>query len=106
MSGPITVEVVYGHPISQYANDIESFSFTQRDIFSNLNSNKNTFYALGDFNFDFFKINDCNNVRKQVDNMVSVNCKCAIDLPIRVTIVPNSHRFSAVALQLRPPPPK
>ena len=73
MSVRIKVGVVYRHP-SQLASDIEFFSFKVCDIFSNLSSKKRTFYALGDFNLDLFKINNSNNVRKHIDIMMSAYC--------------------------------
>ena len=57
ISGLITVWIIYRHP-KQLANDIESFFFKLQDIFSDLNFKKRTFYALEDFNFDFFKMTE------------------------------------------------
>ena len=70
MINSITVGVVCRHP-SQLANVIERFYFKLHDIFSDLNAWKRTFYALADFNIDLFKINNCNYVRKHVDNVMS-----------------------------------
>ena len=50
-----------------------------------LNSDKRRFYALGDCNLDFMKIETTNNFRMHVNNMISLRCECAIDLPTGIT---------------------
>ena len=54
-------------------------------MFHELNSDKRSFYALGNYNLDLMKIKTNNSVKMHVNNMISLPCKCAIDLPTRIT---------------------
>ena len=80
----IVVGVCYRHPTS-LVDGYEQFSNKLFEIFLELNSDKHSFYALGDYNLDLMKIKTNNSVRIHVNNMISVPCKCAIDLPTRIT---------------------
>ena len=82
--GPAVVGVVYRHP-TNLTSDYEEFSARLYDIFSRLNSKHCPFYAVGDYNIDLTSVQSNNNVRKYVNNMISSPCKCAIDLPTRIT---------------------
>ena len=82
--GPAVVGVVYRHP-TNVTSDYEEFSARLYDIFSRLNSKHCPFYAVGDYNIDLTAVQSNNNVRKYVNNMISSPCKCAIDLPTRIT---------------------
>ena len=65
--------------------DYEQFSNELFEIFHKLNSDKRSFYALGDYDLELLKIKTNNSVRMHVNNMISLPCKCAIDLPTRIT---------------------
>ena len=83
-SGPIVVGVTYRHPTT-LAEDYENFSTNLGQIFQQLIDKKYPFFSLGDYNIDLMKIKTNNSVRKYVNSMLSLPCKCAIDLPTRVT---------------------
>ena len=63
----------------------EQFCHKLFEIFHELNSDKRSFYAPGDYNLDLMKIKTKNSVRMHVNNMTSLPCKCAIDLPTPIT---------------------
>ena len=83
-SGPVVVGTVYRHP-TNIIETYKSFSEKLLDIFNDLNSNNRTFYALYDYNIDQMNVQTNHNVKMQVNNMISWSCKCAIDLPTRIT---------------------
>ena len=80
----IVVGVCYRHPTS-LVDDYKQFSNKLFEIFLELNSDKRSFYALGDYNLDLMKIKTNNSVRIHVNNVISSPCKCAIDLSTRIT---------------------
>ena len=80
---PVVVSNCYRHPTS-LVEDYEQFFNRLFEIFHKLYSNKRSFYALGDYNFDLMKIKTNNSVRMHVNNMISLPCKCTIDLPTRI----------------------
>ena len=49
-----------------------------------MNSKNNSFYVLGDFNINLMQTNN-NFVKSYLNNILSLSCKCAIDLPTRIT---------------------
>ena len=76
---PVVVGVCYRHPTS-LVKDYEQFSNKLFEIFHELNSDERSFYALGDYSFDLMKMKTNNSVRMHVNDMMSLLCKCAIDL--------------------------
>ena len=78
---PVVVGVCYRHPTS-FVEDYIQFSNKLFEIFHQLNSDKRSFYALGDHNPDLLKIKTSNSVKM---HMISLLCKCAIDLLARIT---------------------
>ena len=76
---PIVVGVCYRHPTS-LAQDHEQFSNKPYEIFHELNSDKRSFHALGDYNLDLMKTKTNNSVKMNVNN-ISLSCKYVIDLP-------------------------
>jgi len=83
-TGPVMLSVIYRHP-TNIAKDYEDLSAKLYDIFYELNSRKQNFYALGDYNIDLMNIKTNNSIRTHVNNIMSLPCKCAIDLPTRIT---------------------
>ena len=81
---PVMVGVCCRHPTS-LVEDYEQFSNKLLEIFHELNSYKRSFYALGDYNLDLMKVKTNNSVRMHVNNMISLPCKCAIELSTRIT---------------------
>ena len=81
---PIVIGVCYRNPTS-LVEDYEQFSYKLIEIFHELNSDKRSFHSLGDYNVDLMKIKTSNSVRIHVNNVISLPCKCAIDLPTRIT---------------------
>ena len=80
---PIAVGICIRHP-TFLVEDYEQFSNKLFKIFQELNSDKHSFSALADYNLDLLKIKTNNSVRMHVNNMISLPCKCAIDLPTRI----------------------
>ena len=61
--------------------------------FDDFNANTNTlilslekpFYCLGDFNINLLNIYARDEIRRYANMLLSCNCRCLIDVPIRVT---------------------
>ena len=82
--GLVVVGVVHRHRANSTC-DCEKFSENLFKIFYELNLEKFPFYVFGDFNTDLNKVGKSNFVTKHVHAMISSPCKCAIDVPSRIT---------------------
>ena len=80
--GQVVFGVVYRHPTNSIC-ECEKFSENLFKLFCELKLEQFLFYVLGDFYIDLNKVG--NFVTTHVHNMISSPCKCAIDLPTRVT---------------------
>ena len=80
---PILIGVIYRHPIN-LKPELESFSTQLYNILIELNSKNNLFYVLSYFNINLMQTNN-NFVESYLNNILSLSCKCAIDLPTRIT---------------------
>ena len=81
---PMTIGVIYRHPV-YIAHEIDEFGKTLANVLHKLNINKSKFCILGDFNIDLLQINQNNKVRKYANNLLAQSCKCAIDIPTRIS---------------------
>ena len=64
--------------------ELESFSTQLFNILTEFNSKNKSFYVWGDFNINLLQTNN-NFVESYLNNILSLSCKCAIDLPTRIT---------------------
>ena len=64
--------------------ELESFSTQLFNILTEFNSKNKSFYVLGDFNINLMQTNN-NFVESYLNNILGLSCKCAIDLPSRIT---------------------
>ena len=81
---PMTIGVIYRHPV-YVAHEIDDFGEALSNILHKLNINKSKFCILGDFNIDLLQINQNNKARKYANNLLAQSCKCAIDIPTRIS---------------------
>ena len=77
-------EVIYRHP-SQSTGELEDFKFALMNVIENIQKNKLTFYAFGDFNINLLKYDTDNKIKQYVDQLISLSCKLLIHKPTRVT---------------------
>ena len=80
----VVVGVGFRHPTNSTCR-CEKFSENFLKMFYAFLFKKFSFYVVGDFNIDLHKVVESNFVTKHAYNLISLPCKCAIDLSTRIT---------------------
>ena len=80
--GFLVVGVIYRH-LDDSGPGIEKFYEEIIDLFLTVNKNKGTLYCIGYFNINLLKLSNKAVIHKYASMLISCNCRCLIDKPIR-----------------------
>ena len=83
-NGSIVIGVIYRHP-NTLVHDYECFTTNLCNIFAELRASNTPVHTVRDSNIDLMQINSNQNIRKYVNEILSISTKCVIDLPTRIT---------------------